>query len=80
MAIDPHTTNLDELTYCTHLFYNTNSHITTCNPTYGRILYYGQDSTESYIIGGILIKSAVQIIGIVPTYGTQCVPTLVIIS
>ena len=58
MATDPYIINLDKLTYCTHLFCNTNSYMITCNPIYRRIPYYRQDSTESYIIDGILIKSA----------------------
>ena len=31
------------------------------NPIYRRFLYYRQDSIESYIIGGILIKNIIQI-------------------
>ena len=54
--------------------------MTACNPIYRRIPYYRQDSIESYIIDGILIKSTVQIIGIISTYGTQYVPTLTTIS
>ena len=59
MATDLYIINLDESTHCTHLFYNINLYITTCNPTYRRILYYRQDSTESCIMGGILIKSTI---------------------
>ena len=44
--------------------------MTACNPTYGRILYYRQDSTESCITGGILIKSTVQIVDIILIYRT----------
>ena len=42
--------------------------MTIYNPTYRRIPYYRQDSMESYITGGILIKSTVQIIDIVLIY------------
>ena len=41
--------------------------MTACNPTYKRILYYRQDSIESCITGGILIKSTVQIMDIILT-------------
>ena len=53
--------------------------MTIYNPTYRRIPYYRQDSIESHIIGGILIKNTVQIMDIILTYGTQCAPTLAII-
>ena len=80
MATDPHTINLDKSTHCAYLFCNINSHMTTCNLTYRRILYYRQDSIESYIMGGILIKSTVQIMDIILTYRTQYVLTLATIS